>query len=252
MYPELAGKHALVTGAVRGFGKAIAKRLAAEGATVVVNYRRSMHDAQTVVDEIIADGGKAIAMRADVGKPAALDRMFEQITDELGSLDILIANAAFGVPGKLMESNEKYWDITMSASARSLLDLAKRTVPLMRDGWGRIVSITSDGGQKVIPGYGVVGPAKGALESITRGLAYELGPQGIVVNGVSPGLADTKSSRSIPGSTDVLEHATFHTPMGRMISPEDVANAVAFLVSDQASMMVGQFLVVDGGRGIVG
>ena len=252
MYSELAGKNALVTGAARGFGKAIAKRLSSEGVTVVVNYRRSMNDAQAVVDEIIADGGRALAIRADVGKPAALDRMFGQIKTELEHLDILISNAAFGVPGKLMESTERYWDITMSASARSLLDLSQRTVPLMRDGWGRIVSITSDGGQKVIPGYGVVGPAKGALESITRGLAYELGPQGIVVNGVSPGLADTKSSRSIPGSSEVLEHASGHTPMGRMISPEDVANAVAFLVSDQASMMVGQFLVVDGGRGIVG
>ena len=252
MYPELAGKNALVTGAARGFGKAIAKRLATEGVTVIVNYRRSMYDAQAVVDEILADGGKALALRADVGKPAALDKMFGKIKEEYEHLDILISNAAFGVPGELMQSNEKYWDVTMSASARSLIDLAKRTVPMMRDGWGRIVSITSDGGQKVIPGYGVVGPAKGALESITRGLAYELGPKGIVVNGVSPGLADTKSSRSIPGSNEVLEHATGHTPMGRMISPEDVANAVAFLVSDQASMMVGQFLVVDGGRGIVG
>lgn len=252
MYPELAGKNALVTGAARGFGEAIAKRLASEGVKVVVNYRRSMHDAQRVVDDIIAAGGQAVSIRADVGKPAALDRMFEQIKSEFEHLDILIANAAFGVPGNLMDSTERYWDITMSASARSLLDLAQRTVPLMRNGWGRIVSITSDGGQKVIPGYGVVGPAKGALESITRGLAYELGPKGIVVNGVSPGLADTKSSRSIPGSNAVLEHATGHTPMGRMISPEDVAKAVAFLVSDQASMMVGQFLVVDGGRGIVG
>ena len=252
MYPELAGKNALVTGAVRGFGKAIAVRLASEGVKVVVNYRRSMHDAQSVVDEITAAGGEAIAIRADVGKPAALDRMFEQIKSEFKHLDILIANAAFGVPGNLMEATGRYWDITMSASARSLLDLAQRTVPLMRNGWGRIVSITSDGGQKVIPGYGVVGPAKGALESITRGLAYELGPRGIVVNGVSPGLADTKSSRSIPGSNAVLEHATNHTPMGRMISPKDVSNAVAFLVSDQATMMVGQFLVVDGGRGIVG
>lgn len=252
MYPELAGKNALVTGAVRGFGKAIAIRLAAEGVKVVINYRRSMKDAKSVVDEIIANGGQAIAIRADVGKPEALDRMFDQIKSEYEYLDILIANAAFGIPGYLMEATGRYWDITMSASARSLLDLAQRTVPLMRNGWGRIVSITSDGGQKVIPGYGVVGPAKGALEAITRGLAYELGPKGIVVNGVSPGLADTKSARSIPGSKVVFDHSTSHTPMGRMILPDDVAKAVAFLVSDQASMMVGQFLVVDGGRGIVG
>ncbi len=252
MYPELSGKIALVTGAARGFGRAIARRLALEGVTVVVNYRRSKRDASTVVEEIAAEGGRAMALRADVASEEALDRMFGQIKIELGRLDILVANAAFGVPGKLMESTEKYWDVTMSASARSLIELARRAVPLMSEGWGRIISITSEGGQKVIPGYGVVGPAKAALESITRGLACELGPKGIVVNGVCPGLSDTKSSRSIPGFDEVLEYAVKQTPGGRLVSGEDVSRAAAFLASDQASMIMGQFLVIDGGRSIVG
>jgi len=211
-----------------------------------------MTDAQKVVDEIISMGGEAIPLRADVGNEESLDKMFEAIKSDFGSLDIVVANAAFGVPGKLLESTSKYWEITLASSARSLLNLAQRAVPLMQDGWGRIISITSDGGQKVIPGYGVVGPAKAALESVTRGLAYELAPRGIVVNGVLAGLADTKSARSIPGAESVIAHARLHTPAGRIVEPDDIARVVAFLASDQAKMICGQFIVVDGGRNIVG
>ncbi len=252
MYPELKGKNALVTGGSRGFGKAIAVRLASEGVKVLINYRRSRSEAEQVVDEIKKAGGKAIALRADIGKEESLDKMFDFIKNEWGWLDIVVANAAFGVPGTLMDSTSKHWELTLTASARSLRDLTQRAVPLMNNGYGRIISITSDGGQKVIPGYGVVGPAKAALESVTRGLAYELGPKGIVVNGVLAGLADTKSARSIPGVDKVLEHAKFHTPLGRVVVPEDIANVVVFLASEQASMICGHFMTVDGGRNIVG
>jgi len=252
MYAELQGKRALVTGGARGFGKAIALRLAQEGCKVIVNYRRSISDADEVVEEIKKGGGEAFALRADVGKVESLDKLFKEIEEKFGGLDIVVANAAFGVPGELMDATPKHWDITMSASARSLLDLTKRAVPLMNNGGGRIISITSDGGQKVIPGYGVVGPAKAALESITRGLAYELAGKGIIVNGVLAGLADTKSARSIPGSGEVIEHAKYHTPAGRIVEPEDIARVVAFLASDEAKMICGQFVVVDGGRNIVG
>lgn len=252
MYPELGGKYALVTGAARGFGRAIAIRLAREGAIVGVNYRRSISDAQNVVDEIISLGGTAISFRADVGKEESLDRMFAEIGELWGRLDIVVANAAFGVPGNLMKATGRFWEVTMNASARSFLDLARRAVPLMSGNWGRIISITSDGGQRVIPGYGIVGPAKAALESLTRGLAYELAPKGIIVNGVLAGLSDTKSARSIPGAEKVIEHAHFHTPMGRIVEGDDIANTIAFLCSDQANMICGQFIVVDGGRRIVG
>jgi len=251
MYSELTGKCALVTGAARGFGRAIAIRLAEEGVKVVVNYRRSKSDAEAVVKEIENLGGRAIAVRADVGKEESLDRMFETIKSECGRLDIVVANAAFGVPGKLIDTTSKHWDVTLAASARSLLDLSKRAVPLM-NGYGRIISITSDGGQRVIPGYGVVGPAKAALESLTRGLAVELAPKGIRVNGILAGLADTRSSRSIPGSDAVIGHAQFHTPCGRIVEPEDVARVVAFLCSQEAEMICGQFITVDGGRNIMG
>lgn len=252
MYPELAGKNALVTGAARGFGKAIALNLARNGVRVAVNYRRSMTDAEGTVKEIEALGGEAIAIRADVGKQSSLENLFDTIKSEWGRLDIVVANAAFGVPGNLMDVTEKYWDITMAASARSLIDLAHYAVPLMTGGYGRIISITSDGGQKVIPGYGVVGAAKAALESLTRGLAYELAPKGILVNGVLAGLADTKSARSIPGAGEVIKHAKFHTPLGKIVEPEDIARVVTFLASEEAGMICGQFIVVDGGRNIVG
>ncbi len=252
MYPELHGKCALVTGAARGFGKAIALRLAREGVKVAVNYRRSISDAQAVVDEIKAIGGEAISVRADVGKEKSVDCMFNVIQAKWDRLDIVVANAAFGVPGKLLDTTPKHWEVTLSASARSLLDMARRAVPLMRYGSGRIISITSDGGQRVIPGYGPVGPAKAALESLTRGLAVELAPQGILVNGILAGLADTRSSRSIPGAHEVIGHARFHTPCGRIIGPEDVARVTAFLCSDQAEMICGQFITVDGGRNIMG
>lgn len=252
MYPEIAGKNALVTGAARGFGRAIAVRLAAEGARVVVNYRRSMSDAAAVVDEIQQAGGEAVAIRGDVGKEQSLDKMFRAIEEQLGALDIVVANAAFGVPGNLLEATTHHWEVTMSASAWSLIAMTQRALPLMKSGWGRVISITSDGGQKVIPGYGVVGPAKGALESITRGLAYELARRGVLVNGILAGLADTKSSRSIPGANDVIQHASRHTPRGRIVTGDDIARVVAFLCSNEAEMICGQFITVDGGRNILG
>jgi len=251
MYPELKGKHALVTGASRGFGRAITVRLASEGVHVAVNYRRSRSEALEVVDEARSFGVNAIAVRADVGKIESLERLFGEVKEEFGQLDIVVANAAWGVPGSLMEAKPRHWDVTLGASARSLLDMAQLAVPMM-NGWGRIISITSDGGQKVLPGYGVVGPAKAALESVTRGLGVELAKKGILVNGVLAGLADTKSFRSIPSSEGVIEHAAFHTPTGRIIVPEDVANVVAFLCSYQSSMICGHFITVDGGRNIVG
>jgi enoyl-[acyl-carrier protein] reductase III len=251
MYPELKGRHALITGATRGFGRAIALRLASEGVSIAVNYRRSRSAAEEAVQEIKELGVDSFAVRADIGREDVLQSMFDEVRERFGKLEILIANAAWGVPGSLLESKSKHWEVTLAASARSLLNMTQMAVPLM-NGWGRVVSITSDGGQRVLPGYGVVGPAKAALESVTRGLAFELAPRGIIVNGVLAGLADTRSFRMIPGSDKVIEHAKSHTPVGRIIDPDDIANVVAFLVSDQAKMICGHFVTVDGGRNIVG
>lgn len=251
MYPELNGKVALVTGAARGFGRATAIRLASEGASVIVNYRRSKADAQTVVDEIRTNGGTAISLRGDVSDEDSLDRMFDSITSEFQNLDIVISNAAFGIPGEMMSAAKKYWDITMSSSAWAMISLAQRAVPMMRNNWGRIISITSEGGSKVLQDYGLMGAAKGALESITRGLAVELAPKGIIVNGVMAGVSDTKSLRSLSSAGTLLQKASERTPAGRTVQSEDIADVIAFLSSDQAKMICGQFIVVDGGLSIL-
>lgn len=251
MYAELQGKNALVTGAARGIGRAIALRLAAEGVNIIINYRRSKSDAMSVVEEVQSLGVKAIAMRGDVGDEGSLDKLFAEIGSEIDRLDILVANAAFGIPGPLMEATPKYWDVTMSSSARSLLSLAQRAVPLMGEDGGHIISITSAGGKRVMPGYGLIGIAKSALESITRGLAAELAPRGILVNGIHAGVIDTKSLRSLPIVEELIQKSMSGTPMGRLTTPEDVADAAAFLASDQSKMICGQFIVVDGGYEIM-
>lgn len=252
MYPELVDKIALVTGAARGFGRAIAIRLAQEGVKVIVNYRRSKSDAWKVANEITALGGFAVPLRADIGNEESLDELFKIIKSEFGRLDIVVANAAFGVPGEIMNAKTRYWDLTMHASAHSLLWLAQRAVPLMTSNWGRIISITSEGGQKVLPGYGIIGVAKAALESLSRSLAVELAGKGILVNGVLAGIADTKSFRAIPGAQEKIREVESRIPLGRMVTPEDIARVVAFLASDEAQMICGQFIVVDGGRMVLG
>ena len=164
MYPEIAGKVALVTGASRGFGRSIALRLAAEGATVVVNYRRSRQEAEAVIAEIASRGGEAAAVRADVGDEDAVGGMFESIFRTLPRAHIVISNAAFGTPGSVLGARSKHWDVTMAATAQGLQWLAQNAVPRM-GAWGRIVAISSEGGPRVLPGYGVVGVAKGPSNS---------------------------------------------------------------------------------------
>jgi enoyl-[acyl-carrier protein] reductase III len=251
MYNELNGKVALVTGASRGFGRAIALRLAREGVHIVLNYRRSMTEAESVYNELKELGVEVLLVRADVGKEEKIESLFAEIEKKFGRLDILIPNASFGIPGSLMEAKAKYWDVTFDSTAKSLLLMTQKAVPLMKD-WGRVVAITSYGGQRVLNGYGVVGPAKGAVESLTRSLAVELASKGIIINGVMPGLADTKSFQAIPGSKEALDRVAHVTPAGRVVTPEDVADTVAFLCSNQAAMIVGQFIVIDGGAFIVG
>ena len=222
-------KIALVTGASRGIGRSIALKLASEGAEVILNYRRSKTECESVLQEIDSIGGKAIAIRADVGNEDKTDAMFHVIKDEYGKLDILIANASFGIPGSILEANNKYWDVTFNATARSIFHCSLRASELMTDG-GNIVSVTSYGGQRVLKGYGVVGPAKAAVEGLTRSLSVELAPKGVIVNGVMPGITDTKSFRAIENSDQIVESVTDQTPAGRLVTPDDVSNVVNFYV----------------------
>lgn len=246
MYNDLNGKIALITGASRGFGKAIALRLAKEGCHVLLNYRRSKTEAEETAKEIEAIGGKVTLIKADVGKEEKINDMFKAIQSTFGKLDILIPNASFGIPGKILDATSRYWDITFDSTSKSLLLMARLAVPLMKDG-GKIITITSYGGQRVLEDYGVVGPAKAAVEGLTRSLSVECAPLGITVNGVMPGLSDTKSLRAIPGAEEALENVRLKTPMNRLVTADEVANVVAFLSSNQGNMIVGQFIIIDGG-----
>ncbi len=244
---ELAGKLALVTGGGRGIGRAVGLALAQRGADVLVNFFRNEDAASATADEVRALGRDAATIRGHVGDPARVERMFDQIAERWGRLDILVNNAASGVIRPLLDLEPRHWDWTLDINARGAWLCARAAAPLMDGRDGRIVSISSLGSARVFPEYSAVGISKAALESLTRYLAIELAPKGIAVNAVSGGLVDTDALKHFPRRDQMLEDARARTPAGRMVEPEDLAQAVAFLCGPGAQMIRGQVLVVDGG-----
>ena len=249
----LQGRVALITGSSRGIGRSIALELAARGADIVVNYVRKRSAAEEVVASIEAQGRRAIAIKANVGNAAHIEAMFDRVRAEFGRCDILVGNVASGVVRPITEVEDKHWDWTLDINARSILRCAQQAVPLMEArGWGRIIGITSFGSTRVFSEYGVIGVSKAAIEALIRYLAVELAPKGVVVNAVSPGIVATDALQYFP--IDVrrtLTAAAERTPARRVTTPEDVARVVAFLCSDDAAMIVGQTIVVDGGWSIL-
>ena len=244
------GKVALVTGSGRGIGRAIALRLAREGADLAVNFFRNRAPAEATAAAVRALGRRAHVIRADVGDLKGIERLFDQVVSAYGGLDLLISNAASGYNRPALEQKPRGWEWTMNINARALLFCAQRAAPLMQArGGGAIVSLSSPGAGRVLPDYIVVGASKAALEALTRYLAVELAPLGIVVNAVSPGLVATDALRHFDAARDgaVLELARRATPAGRLVTPDDVAAVVAFLCSPEAAMIRGQTLAVDGG-----
>jgi enoyl-[acyl-carrier protein] reductase III len=247
---RFAGKVAVVTGSGRGIGKAIALRLAREGADVAVNFFRNRGPAEATAEEIRALGRTAAVVRANIGEIDGIEALFDMVSETFGGLDILICNAASGYNRPALEQKPKGWDWTMNINARSLLFCAQRAAPLMqRRGGGVIVSLSSPGSTRVLPEYVLVGASKAALEALTRYLAIELAPLGISVNAVSPGVVATEALRHFDASRDgtVVETVRKRSPVGRLVTPEDVAGIVAFLCSPEASMIRGQTIVADGG-----
>lgn len=250
---DFNGKIALVTGSSRGIGRAIALRLARDGADIVVNFFRNRAAAEETAAAIRALGRKAFIIKAHVGDEAKIETLFQAVRAEAGGLDMLVCNAASGFLRPAIEQDVRGWDWTMNVNARSLLLCAQHAVPLMAArGGGSIVSISSLGSTRVLPEYVAVGASKAALETLTRYLAAELAQQNIVVNAVSGGIVATEALKHFPdGGAAMLETGNTRTPAGRLVEPEDIAEVVAFLCSPAAHMIRGQTIIVDGGYSLM-
>lgn len=243
-------KVAMVTGSSRGLGKELAIELARAGYDVVVNYARSRSAAEETVREIEALGQKALMVRANVGDVKKLREMFEQVKETFGRLDVFVSNAASGVLRPIMEIEETHWDWTMNINAKAMLFGAQEAAKLMDNG-GKIIGVSSLGSIRYLENYTTVGVSKSAIESLTRYLAVELAPKGIVVNTVSGGALDTDALKHFPNRDELLEDARINTPAGRMVEISDMVKTAMFLISDDANMIRGQTIIVDGGRSIV-
>jgi enoyl-[acyl-carrier protein] reductase III len=246
---NLEGKIALVTGSSRGIGRAVAVRFAENGINLVVNYVRHRRNAEETAEEIEKQGVKCLVVKANVAKDEDVINMFSQIRETFGRLDILVSNAASGVLKPVMELSSRHWNWAMDINARALLPLTQQAVPLMSGG-GRILAVSSLGAVRAVENYTAVGASKAALESLVRHLAVELGAKGITVNTISAGAVDTEALKKFPNRKQILDTALARTPVGRLTTPEDVADVALYLCSKQAQMIHGQTIVVDGGYSI--
>ena len=218
---------------------------------MIINFFRNRAPAEETAREVEKLGRRALLVKADVGDLEDLNRLFDEVEKEFGGLDIFIHNAASGYNRPALEQKPKGWEWTMNINARALLFAAQRATPLMeKRGGGKIVSISSPGSVRVLPDYIVVGASKAALESLTRYLGVELISKGINVNAVSPGVVETDALNhfaSMGNQDAILQNFIAQVPAGRLITPEEVAEVVAFLCTPAAAMIVGQTIALDGG-----
>lgn len=242
-------KVALVTGSSRGIGKEIAIKLAEQGYHLVINYARSRSKAEETAEEIRNLGQKAITVKANVAKKEKVKEMFDQIDEKFGRLDILVNNAASGVLRPILEVEESHWDWTMNINSKAMLFCSQMAAERMKnqESGGAIVSLSSLGAMRYLPNYTTVGVSKAAVEALTRYLAVELAPYNIRVNAVSGGAVDTDALTHFPNRDELIDEAKRRTPAGKMVEANDLANAAVFLLSDEASMIRGQTIIVDGG-----
>lgn len=245
----MTSRVALVTGGTRGIGLAVARAFAKDGVALVLTYLRNHAAADAAVSELRGLGRHVTAMMADSGHRKDNERVFDLIRREHGHLDVLVSNGGAGFFGPTLEVSDQQWRWTIDTNAKALLMQAQLASPLIAlgTGKGRIVTIVSSGAERAVLNYGAIGVAKAAAISLVRYLALELGPRGITVNAVSAGLVDTEAVHALPQRELLMRIARRRTPMGRLTTTEDVAQAVLFLCSDQAAMIHGHTLVVDGG-----
>ncbi len=247
-YDFLRGKTAVITGSGRGIGRAIALQLAEHGINVAVNYFRHKEQADRTASEVERAGARAIVVKAHVGEVEGVQRLVETAAEAFGGVDIFVGNAASGVLKPVVEQQLKGWEWTVNINARSILFGVQAAAPYMKQrGWGRVIGISSFGSRRVLPEYSVVGVSKAAIEALIRYLAVELAPHGIVCNAVSPGVVETEALDFFPSKDAIIAEGLRRTPAGRLVTPEEVAKLVAWLCTDDAKMIVGQTIIMDGG-----
>jgi 3-oxoacyl-[acyl-carrier protein] reductase len=245
---KLAGKVAVVTGASKGIGAAIAKQLAAEGASVVVNYSSSKAGADKVVSEITSTGGKAVAVQGDVARKADIERLFAETQKAFGRLDILVNNAGVYEFSPLENVTEENFHKQFNLNVLGLILASQAAAKLFDSAGGSIVNLSSIASTLAIPNSAVYSGSKGAVDAITRSLAAELGPRKIRVNAVRPGMVETEGTHSAGiADSDMRKQVEAQTPLGRIGQPRDIAGTVVFLTSSDSSWITGETFVISGG-----
>jgi 3-oxoacyl-[acyl-carrier protein] reductase len=244
---ELDGKVAVVSGGARGIGRAVAERLAADGATVVLSYRQSAAEAERVVATIAATGGRASAVRADLAAVADVRALFAAVVDRSGRLDILVNNAGIAIYRPVAEATEEEFDASFAVNARGTFFALQEAARRIADG-GRIVNISTGATASGVPNGALYCGSKAAVEQFTKSLARELGSRRVTVNTVSPGFTETDLLASLPHLREV---GASMSPLGRTGRPEEVAEVVAFLVGPRAGWLTGCNIQAGGGVTIV-
>ncbi len=246
---RLAGKRALVTGASRGIGRAVALRLAAEGASVALNYRAGREEAEAVASEIASAGGHAVVLQGDVSLAAEADALVNGAAESLGGLDILVNNAGVTRDNLLMRLSEEDWDAALNTNLKGAFLCAKAAIrPMLRQRFGRIVNMSSVVALTGNPGQANYTAAKAGLIGFTRTVAREVASRGITVNALAPGFIETQMIDSIPA--DLRGQILERIPLGKFGAPEDVAACAAFLCSEDGAYITGQTISIDGGLGL--
>jgi 3-oxoacyl-[acyl-carrier protein] reductase len=245
---KLAGRVAVVTGASKGIGASIAEHLAAEGASVVVNYANSKPGADAVVKRITGNNGKAISVQADVSKPGDIRRLFAETKDAYGKVDILVNNAGVYEFAPLESVTPEHFHKQFDLNVLGLLLTTQEAVKLMNGNGGSIINISSIVGPMPAPLASVYSATKAAVDAVTVALSKELGPKKIRVNSLNPGMVETEGLHAGGiAESDFRKMVESQTPLGRIAQPEDIASAAVFFASDDAGWVTGQSLIVAGG-----
>lgn len=245
---KLSGKVAIVTGASKGIGAAIAKEYAANGASVVVNYSSSKEDADKVVKEIIAKDGKAIAVQGSVANATDVKRIFEETKKAFGKLDILVNNAGVYKFGTIEEVTEDEFHRQFNTNVLGILLTTREAVKYFSPAGGNIINVSSVVSTSPMPGTAIYAATKGAVDTMTIGLARELAGRKIRVNNIAPGGVNTEGAQTLGMiGSDMEKHIVSQTPLGRIGQPQDIANIALFLASDDSAWMTGERLLGSGG-----